>query len=231
VDDNTIRDWSMKIEFHDALTVKHPKILSLVPRSLSFRTLCWFSIPNQDILSSLDEEKEKERKLMSFGHENSSWISWILISDTRDTKRCCCLLYQFNSTLKPRMCRNPTWVTFSNTVSISNSKLECLFSLKRGKRDLRVLNFNLSKMSPQVGLTVSRPWREPHRRYHNKTHSSRVWTSSLKIDEIDKSISWFRLRSRKNEISDISPGQKCVIHMEMSDSRISCTCNGARRSS
>ena len=78
---------------------------------------CWFSIPNQDILSSLDEEKEKERNLMSFGHENSSWISWILISDTRDTKRCCCLLYQFNSTLKPRMCRNPTWVTFSNTFS------------------------------------------------------------------------------------------------------------------
>jgi hypothetical protein len=26
-------------------------------------------------------------------------------------------------------------------------------------------------------------------------------------------------------------GQKCVIQMEMSDSRISCTCNGARRSS
>ena len=38
--------------------------------------------------------------------------------------------------------------------------------------------------------------------------------SSLKIDEIDKSISWFRPRSRKNEISDISPGQKCVIHMK-----------------
>jgi len=58
-----------------------------------------------------------------------------------------------------------------------------------------------------------------------------VSTSSLKIDEIDKSISWFRPRSFKNEISDISPGQKCVIHTEMSDSRISHTWNGARRSS
>jgi len=58
-----------------------------------------------------------------------------------------------------------------------------------------------------------------------------VQTSSLKIDEIDKSISWSRPRSRKNEISDVSPGQRCVIHMEFSDSRISCTWNGARRSS
>ena len=34
VDDNTIWDYFMKIEFQDALTIKHPKILSLVPRSL-----------------------------------------------------------------------------------------------------------------------------------------------------------------------------------------------------
>ena len=36
-------------------------------------------------------------------------------------------------------------------------------------------------------------------------------------------------RSRENEISDITPGQKCVIQMEMSDSRISCTWNGTWR--
>jgi len=35
-----------------------------------------------------------------------------------------------------------------------SSKLERLFSLKRGKRDVRALSFELSKMSPQVGLAV-----------------------------------------------------------------------------
>ena len=44
-----------------------------------------------------------------------------------------------------------------------------------------------------------------------------------KIDEIDMSISSFRPQSRKNEISDIFPWQKCVIQIEMSNSRISYT--------
>jgi len=35
-----------------------------------------------------------------------------------------------------------------------SSKLERLFSLKRGKRDVRALSFELSKMSPQVGLAL-----------------------------------------------------------------------------
>ena len=40
-----------------------------------------------------------------------------------------------------------------------------------------------------------------------------------------------RPQSRKNEISEISPGQKCVIQIKMSNSRIPCTLNGERRSS
>ena len=47
---------------------------------------------------------------------------------------------------------------------------------------------------------------------------ARVSMSSLKIDEIGKVNYEFRPRTRKNEISDISPGQKYVIQMEMSDS-------------
>ena len=35
-----------------------------------------------------------------------------------------------------------------------SSKLEGLFSLKRGKRDVRALSFELSKMSPKVGLAI-----------------------------------------------------------------------------
>ena len=37
-----------------------------------------------------------------------------------------------------------------------SSELERLFSLKRGKRDVEVLSFELSKMSHQVGLAVSK---------------------------------------------------------------------------
>jgi len=35
-----------------------------------------------------------------------------------------------------------------------SSKLQRLFSLKRGKRDVRALSFELSKMTPKVGLAV-----------------------------------------------------------------------------
>ena len=51
----------------------------------------------------------------------------------------------------------PLGVTFSNALSklkAQSSKLERLFSLKRGKRDVRALSFERSKMSHQVGLAV-----------------------------------------------------------------------------
>jgi len=49
----------------------------------------------------------------------------------------------------------PPGVTFSNAVSkTQSSKLERLFPLKRGKRDVRALSFELSKMSSQLGLAV-----------------------------------------------------------------------------
>ena len=36
-----------------------------------------------------------------------------------------------------------------------SSKLERLISLKRGKRDVRALSFEISKMSPQLGLAIN----------------------------------------------------------------------------
>jgi len=56
----------------------------------------------------------------------------------------------------------PLGLTFSNAISklkaqsskAQSSKLESLCLLKRGKRDVRALSFELSKMSPQVGLAV-----------------------------------------------------------------------------
>jgi len=36
----------------------------------------------------------------------------------------------------------------------SSSKIKRLSGLKRGKRDVRALSFELSKMTPQVGLAV-----------------------------------------------------------------------------
>ena len=50
---------------------------------------------------------------------------------------------------------NPTWGDISECCfKAQSSKLERLFSSKRGKRDVRASSFGLSKMSPQVGLAV-----------------------------------------------------------------------------
>jgi len=50
---------------------------------------------------------------------------------------------------------DPTWGDFFEfCFEAKSSKLERLFSLKRGKRNIRALSFELSKMSPQVGLAV-----------------------------------------------------------------------------
>jgi len=52
---------------------------------------------------------------------------------------------------------NPTWGDiFECCFKAQGSKLERLFSLKCGKRDVRALSFELSKMSPQVRLAVYR---------------------------------------------------------------------------
>jgi len=49
----------------------------------------------------------------------------------------------------------PTWSDiFECCFKAQSSKLERLFSLKCGRRDVRALSFELSKMSPQVGLAV-----------------------------------------------------------------------------
>jgi len=50
---------------------------------------------------------------------------------------------------------NPTWSDiFECRFKARSSKLERLFSLKRGKRDVGALSFELLKVSPQVGLAV-----------------------------------------------------------------------------
>ena len=60
-----------------------------------------------------------------------------------------CESYPFENTA------NPTWGDiFECCFKAQRSKLERLSSLKRGKRDVRALSFELSKMTPQVGLAV-----------------------------------------------------------------------------
>ena len=50
---------------------------------------------------------------------------------------------------------NPIWGDiFECCFKAQSSKLERLFSLKCGTRDVRALSFELSKMTPQVGLAV-----------------------------------------------------------------------------
>jgi len=60
-----------------------------------------------------------------------------------------------------RRTANPTWGDILECCfNAQSSKLERLFSLKRGKRDIRALSFELSEMTPQVGLAVLEDMRE-----------------------------------------------------------------------
>jgi len=59
--------------------------------------------------------------------------------------------YIFGSIVNHQSTANPTWGDILECCfKAQSSKLESLFSLKRGKRDLLALSFELSKMSPQV---------------------------------------------------------------------------------
>jgi len=52
---------------------------------------------------------------------------------------------------------DPTWSDiFECCFKAQSSMLEGLFSLKHGNGDVRALSFELSKMTPQVGLAVYR---------------------------------------------------------------------------
>jgi len=63
--------------------------------------------------------------------------------------------YIFGSIVNHQSTANPTWGDiFESCFKAQSSKLESLFSLKRGKREFRALSLELSKMSPQVGLAV-----------------------------------------------------------------------------
>jgi len=66
-DGNIRRDCWIKIEFREALTVKHPKTLPLVPWFLRvFQTLCWFSISR--LLHSLALSEKVGRFPLSSHH-------------------------------------------------------------------------------------------------------------------------------------------------------------------
>ena len=57
-------------------------------------------------------------------------------------------LFELRSTGKLLGTSNPTWgEIFECFFKSESSKLELLFSLKRGKRDVRALSFEVSKMS------------------------------------------------------------------------------------
>jgi len=65
------------------------------------------------------------------------------------------LIYWWYSLFKECSTANPTrGDIFESSFKAQSSKLQRLFSLKRGKRDVRALSFELSKMTHQVGLAV-----------------------------------------------------------------------------
>jgi len=89
-------------------------------------------------------------------YTSSCDISWynfgyVCVSRRYITKRCT-YVYIFSR----EDTATPTWGGILECYfKAQSSKLERLFSLKRGKRDVPALSFELSKMSPQVGLAVS----------------------------------------------------------------------------
>jgi len=72
------------------------------------------------------------------------------------THVCVCVYIEMTTRCEMSVCTaNPTWGDiFECCFKAQSSNLERLFSLKRGKRDVRALSFELSKMSPQVALAV-----------------------------------------------------------------------------
>jgi len=73
---------------------------------------------------------------------------------------------------------NPTWGDiFECCLKTQSSKLEHLFSLKCGKRDVRALSLEISKMSSQVGLTI-----QPSFQFQWDILPERLWGSCLSID-------------------------------------------------
>ena len=65
------------------------------------------------------------------------------------------LIYWWYSLFNECSTANPTrGDIFESSFQAQSSKLEWLFSLKCNKRDVRALSFELSKMTPQVGLAV-----------------------------------------------------------------------------
>ena len=81
---------------------------------------------------------------------------------------CCSVLSWYYScfsstTLQRSITANPTWGDiFECCFKAQSSKLERFFSLKSGKRGVRALSFELSKLSLQVGLAFPPTWRIRH---------------------------------------------------------------------
>ena len=98
----------------------------------------------------------------------------------------------------------------SRKISQEKSLDFCLKNWSCDRRNRAKLPDTQPHLKASVSTTASDTIVTPYR-----YRSTNPFVSLLKIDEIDMSI-FIQPQSRKNEISDISPGQKCVIQMEIS---------------
>jgi len=100
----------------------------------------------------------------------------------------------------------------SLSLSVSISFFLSLCSLSLSLSLALSLSFSLSSLSLSLSL-----------------HGSKRPCS--KSTKLFLSISSIRPQNRKNEISEISSRQKCVVQIEISNTRISCTVIGEKRNS
>jgi len=125
---------------------------------------------------------------------------------------------------------NPTWGDiFECCFKAQSSKLERLFPLKRGKRDVRALSFELSKMSPQVGLAVHTSASEVYERY---VHLYQSCVRAVKMYRSTYVYMWcmytyvyIRLKMYRRTYVFIC--MYSLLHMQCTAYCTCCTCDGA----
>jgi len=138
------------------------------------------SLNYQNIKKLILHIRNLERNSIQVDKQRRKWCCWVIYVTTLDDTDClhhgfdlsCSMYVWFRYKSKLEWIHLDTtdfasakcvWINTTNPTlgnifewcfKAQSSKFERLFSLKRGKRDVRALSFELSKMSPRVGLAV-----------------------------------------------------------------------------
>ena len=142
-----------------------------------------------------------------------------------------------------RCTANPTWGDiFECCFKAQSSKLERLFSLQCGKRDVRALSFELSNMTPQAGLAVHYITQN-HQDKHSivyKRHTDVLvhavlalslrprmgkpkrhklhfcWIFSVLVQQKQVTLTWMYVKTEIRDVSSAISALVCGVHLQSS---------------